>query len=559
VELILIFVVAGLVMLWRRRRGHVMRSSEVGAVGWVPGTNWRVLRPLARAEMRQLVRHPAFLIGIAMTPLMGLASTSEEAVWAGLSPAISLSLVPLAWTVIVAANLLVLRPRRTAVDELFSSAPAPQPVRTAGSLFMAAPAAAVAAVLTLAIVVLALFNDPLGSVNVGDVAVGPLLVAGGAVVGVAVARFLPRPVFGFAAAFAVSFIQARFFELDAWPWYRTEADPFRFLAFHVEPTSLRVDALEVRPSAWHLVYLVALIAMMACVALARSGVPRRLSAALAIAVFVVVGTGWIQTRPPSSARVAEMVSYVTSPREHQSCTVAGPTTLCAYPENRDRRDDWVERVGAVRALLPGSLSERRLDVIDRLPTIVGNSGCGPAPALESLPPKVVAAVSADDAWPADGAVHPGTANFPCGGHSTNELFTAVQVGSWAVGLPPSPHGPDVRCSAQGQARAVVALWLGGAATPSATKSYKEIVTEFQAGPITFAGWSEPPMFGATFDADDMRLARALLALPVEHVQAGVSSAWDRLVDPATPSSAVADLFGISERGARLGRDSTACR
>lgn len=551
-ELILIFVVAGLVVLWRRRRGYVMRSSEVGAVGWVPGTNWGVLRPLARAEMRQLVRHPAFLIGIAVTPLMLFASTSEEAVWAGLSPAISLAFVPLAWTVIVAADLRVLRPRRTAVDELFSAAPAPQPVRTAGSLFMAVPAAAVAAAFTVGTVVFLLLSDPPGSVNVGDVAVGPLLVAGGAVVGVAVARFIPRPVFGFAAAFAVSFIQARFFELEAWPWYRTEADPFRFLAFHVEPTSLRVDALEVRPSAWHLVYLVALIAMMACVALAHSGVPRRLSVALAIAVFVVVGTGWIQTRPPSSARVAEMISYLTTPREHQSCTAAGPTTLCAFPESQDRVDDWVERVGAVRALLPGSLSERRLDVIDRLPTVVGNSGCGPAPALESLPPRVVAAVGADDAWPADGALHPGTNYWPCSSRGTNELFTAVQVGSWAVGLPPSPHGADVRCSAQGQARGVVALWLGGAATPSSSTSYKEILVEFPSGPITFAGWSEPPMFGAVFHADDMRLARALLALPVEQVRAGVSAEWARLTNPATPSSAVADMFGVSERGVPVG-------
>lgn len=551
-ELVLIAIAIFLILRWRRK-GVAPLSSEVGPVGWVPGADWRVMRPLARAEMRQLVRHPAFLVGIAITPLMLFASTSEEEVWAGLSPAISLALVPLAWTVIVAADMIVLRPRRTAVDELFAAAPAPQPVRTAGSLFMAVPATAVAALFTAGTVAFLLSHDRPGSVNVGDVAAGPLLVAGGAVVGVAVARFLRWPVFGFAAAFAVAFIQARFFEIATWPWYRAEADPIRFLAFHVEPTSVRVEALEVRPSLWHLVYLVGLIAVMACVALARNGVPRRLAVALAVAVMVVVGTGWVQTRPLSAARIAKMASYVASPREHQSCTVDAATTLCAYPKNEVKVDDWAERVKAVRALLPPSLSERRLDVIDRLPTVVGNSGCGPMSIIKALPPPVVDAVSVDEAWPADGAVHPGTSTFPCGGHETNELFTAVQVGSWSVGLPPSPHGADVRCSAQGQARGVVALWLGGAATPSSSRSYKEILVEFPQGPITFAGWSDPPMFGAVFHADDMRLARALLALPVEQVRAGVSAEWARLTNPATPSSALADLFGVSERGAPPGR------
>ncbi len=148
-------------------------------------------------------------------------------------------------------------------------------------------------------------------------------------------------------------------------------------------------------------------------------------------------------------------------------------------------------------------------------------------------------------WPADGAVHPGTNHFPCGGAGVGELFTAIQVGAWAVGLPPSPHGLDQRCSASGQARAVVALWLGAAATPDGARRLRRVVAENDgASMLTFPGWDDPPMWGARFAADDALVAAALAERPTGEVGAAVRAAWETLTDPATPSAGLGELLDL---------------
>ena len=60
---ILIFAALGVWWLVRsvRRRRESGPLPERGAVGWVIGTRWRTLVPLARAENRQLIRHPVFV------------------------------------------------------------------------------------------------------------------------------------------------------------------------------------------------------------------------------------------------------------------------------------------------------------------------------------------------------------------------------------------------------------------------------------------------------------------------------------------------------------------
>src|SRR3954469_21578618 len=98
-ELIPIAVVAGLFLLWRRQKRRVAPAADIGALPWVEGPNWRGVGPLMRAESRHLLKHPAFLVGIAVTPLMMVLSTASDqegnATWLRLSPAIALGLVPL--------------------------------------------------------------------------------------------------------------------------------------------------------------------------------------------------------------------------------------------------------------------------------------------------------------------------------------------------------------------------------------------------------------------------------------------------------------------------------
>ena len=217
-------------------------------------------------------------------------------------------------------------------------------MRTTALLATAPAAALVAAVLAAAWVGLRATNlvgGPLaGSPEVPEIAAGVVLVAGSVAVGVAVARWLPHVVFGVLAAVATILIQARFLDVTTWPWDREESDPLRFLAFLAQRTSVGRPGLEVRPAWWHLLYLVALVALMVGVALLRDGWARPTGAVLAAAVLVGAGAGWRQTRPPSDAAVAAMVRQLEQPVDGQTCVAATTARFCHDVVDEERVDEW---------------------------------------------------------------------------------------------------------------------------------------------------------------------------------------------------------------------------
>jgi hypothetical protein len=97
----------------------------------------------------------------------------------------------------------------------------------------------------------------------------------------------------------------------------------------------------------------------------------------------------------------------------------------------------------------------------------------------------------------------------------------------------------VRCRADGQARAVAALWLGAAATPDGARLLRDVVAD--AGPastLTFAGWDDPPMWGVRFKTADARAALNLLERPTADVTRALADRWPSIVDPHTPASAL---------------------
>lgn len=563
-EALLIVAIIAVVSYVRRRRHGPVVVSEIGPVGWVEGTEWAVARPLARADARRFVRHPAFIIGLAITPLMLWAALGTETSWRSISTGIALACVPLGWATIIGAHLLGTQARRSGADEVLAASPAPQPVRTSG-LLLAGAVPAVASALLVAGWVLLLpgVRDGLnGAARPLEVGAGVLIVAGSVAVGVAVARFWSFAGAGVLAAVVTVVLQARFLDVTTWPWDRQQSDPLRFLAFLAEPTSVGHEALEVRPAGWHLLYLAGLVGMMAVVALARDGLRPRVIGALGACLAVVAVAGVMQVQPPSDRQVGAMVDFLTNPIAHQRCVEDGNAQYCAYPRNEHRLDDWQQRAEAVLALVPDEVARRRLDVVDRVPTMTGSPDCSPQPFLEGLPAEVVDAVTPATVWPRDGDVHPGTSRFPCGGRQTAEFFTAVQVGAWAVGLPPSPHGRDERCAAHGQARAVLALWLGAAASPDGRLRLEQVLDEraHEGTPtLTFADWDEPPMWGVEFATVDAELAHAAAGLPVDRVRAVVTGEWDTLTDRDTPSTTFARLLGLDPRSSQSGTTTMACR
>lgn len=553
---VLVFAALGVFWIVRsiRRRRAAGPPPEHGPVGWTTGTRWRTLVPLARAENRRLARHPAFIAGIALTPLMMWAATMVDAAasgepWRTLSPAIALALVPLGWFTIVATNLLALRPARTRASELFATLPAPQPVRTAGALTTMITASSAAALLAAGwIALLSTRDDHVGTPQWGEIAAGVLIVTGAVTVGVAVARWLPFAAFGIAAAVAVSVIQSRFLDDTTWPWNMAHSHPVRFLGFLAEPTAVGDPALEIRPEWWHLAYLTGLIGVMCAIALARDGLPRAVGMMLAVAVAIVTTSGWAQTRPPSAGQVDAMVDYITQPSEHQICEQRANARYCAYPPFRHLIDDWQARVEGVIALLPAGGVNSSVEVIQRVPTTIGNDDCQPQPFLAGLPEPVADRLTPPAVWPDDGQLHPdlGNGSFACDDRPTNEFFTAVQAGAWAVGLPAAPHHGEQRCTADGQARAVLALWLAAAATPDGPDLLHDLSSEGASGngALTFDGWDNPPMWGVIYHASDAALAHAMLEDSATDLATRLGDDWRRWIDPTTPSADLAHHLGL---------------
>ncbi|MDP1795335.1 MAG: hypothetical protein Q8K63_14450 [Acidimicrobiales bacterium] len=559
------FVFIGLAVYFfvRSRRSEETRpvSPEVDAVGWVTDTNWRVVGPLARVETRRLLLHPAFVFGLVFSLLtLSLATVSDSAgtEWVGVSGGVALGLAPLGWFAIAAVHLLTTRPRRTGADGLFASLPAPQPTRSAALLATMVGAFGVASALAAGFVAYRYQADWIlgDGPDYLEILAGPLLIAGGVAVGVAIGRYLPHPLFGAAGAIAVIFIQLRLGTPTSWPWMAEEAHPVRMLGFVAQSTAATA-VLEFRPAGWHLVYLVALIVVMALVALARDGVTRPLAGGLAVAVVSVGVAGWMQTRPAPPSTVAAMVRYLEEPMEHLDCAERDAVRYCVAERGTRELPVWQARVRDLRALAPAAFVGRTLEVTERVPTVIGNQNCSPQPYTDSLVAAVAKAIDPAKVWPAGSAVHPGIDTMPCSSTSVHGFFFATQVGSWAVGLPPSPHGLDQRCRADGRARAALALWLAAKVSPQGRATLRDLVAETPgASHLVFPGWNHPPMWGVEFAVADAQLALRLL--DTDATAEKVRAAWDRVVDPATSSEELAVIAGVVAPSGVVATGRTAC-
>lgn len=563
-ELIVVAVVLYLVFRGLSRAGNRIDGGHL--VGWVPDTKWRVVAPLTRTNVRLVLRHPAFVTGVLVTLLMMMfAATESVSSWRYASARIAFGLVPLGWLTIIAVNLVMLRPRRTGTEELLSALPAPQPVRTSAMLCAAIGPVIAAAILAAALVIVVSSRDEVrGSPQWAEIAVGVLIVAGSVCVGVAVARWLPNPGFGVLAVVATIVIQARFLDVTTWPWNRSEGDQLRFLGFLASPTSVTDDFLELRPAGWHLAYLGGLVAVMAGIALAREGMRRPVAIAVGTSVLVVATAGWMQTRPVSAAQRDAMTSYLVQPDDHQICETSSTARFCAYPNFAAELSGWQDRVHQTLAVLPAAALAARppLEVIQRPAIIVSNDNCSARPFQEGLPPSVAASVSAADLWPDDGHVHPPFVeeSFPCSERTANGFFLAVQTGAWVVGLPPAPHHSNERCTAGGQARAVVALWAGAAATPNGATTLRDVIADGSSGGsvIDFDDWDDPPMWGVDYTVADADIALLMLDLPADDVRAALALDWARWTDPRTPSTALATELRLAGAAAAPSSANATC-
>ncbi|MEA2686388.1 MAG: hypothetical protein QOE93_1583 [Actinomycetota bacterium] len=497
----------------------------------------RVVRALARVEARRLLRHPSFVIGTALTILL-VDSAGYTNILPEVDSAAVVALAIMGWATLIATNLAALRSRRDGTDELFDSLPTPVTARTAAHLVSGLGAVPVAVLVLGGYVAYLMATGSIGSPNVAELLVGPLLVAGGAALGVLVARWAPHPLVAPLVVVATVFMQGKLSE--------SEVSPFRWMAFSVDGVGLDDGNPFPGQVDWHVLFLLGTVAIAAALALGRHGFSRRVTTFLVGAVVVSAVAAFAQTRPLSDGNARRQALALTAPE--LACEVRGGVRYCVEPGYEVRFGQWDPPVQAVLARVPGSVRERGLVVSMREPNVVGNQNCTPKPMLEQVPAPVRALVTPEQVWPADNAVHPWR-YWPwdpgCSFTDHGTVLT-VQVGSWAVGLPPAQSATPP-CVASGQARSVLALWLAGQSTPGAPAALAEVLrTSERLGSVDTIEFDSNnwPNWGVAFAHTDVAAALALLQRPGDDVGRIVSANWDRLTDPSTPSSDLTALVGL---------------
>jgi hypothetical protein len=496
----------------------------------------RSVAALGRVEARQLLRHPGTRVGLLLTAFFSYLVYSEDAGADALfDPAntFGASLLLLAWGLLIAANLGALRSRRSGTDELVASTPMRPATRTLGHAVGAlagVPVAVVALGVSFAVWQFrpATIGAPPSALMLNIV----LLVAGGAVVGVLLARWLPYPAVGAVGVIATIVLQSNLgHEHPQWRW------------LHFAPGDTYATPFDVGPAGWHVVYVAALVALGIILAVARHGLARPVTIALAVVVAVLGATGWIQTRPPSAAAVAGQVARLNDPAAHQVCERHSGVQFCAWSGYRGWIDEWRRPVTAVLALAPAAARAKVTEVRQ----VTGKI---------ELIPQIERRVDRAKAWPGDGAVHPGLEWY-----LHHELALGYQTAARLVGLPASVGYRQRACSAAGQARVVVALWLAGHATPKAGAMLRSRSTDVQARgpgglvalePLDVIPNYDDPTYGDTNTSEvgsvgrgaDIVAVAELLALPVEQVSRAINANWDQLTSPATPAAAVFDAVGV---------------
>lgn len=503
--------------------------------------DWRVALSLAPGEARRIVRSAAFLLFLPLSVFALMAANAadaEKTIWSQASISVALGLVPLGWCLIALTDLAVLRDKRHGVDTMTATMPAAEAARTGGHLLGGLVGVPIGAVLLgIAIVIEEQLSDPSGTPDLLELAVPLFIVAGAAVLGVALGRWLPWALVSAPTIIATIFLASQFRDL--------RVSRVRFLGFATNPTSTSLPALEVRPRLLHLVWLAAWIGLTAVVALARHVRGLRLAVVAGVLGVVAIVAGIAQTRPLDDETASARAGFLNQPSMHQRCETVAEVDYCAYPHNEVNLDRWQRMVAQIQSHLPPPARGRNLVVSQRLPWMSGNPNCGQSQSLDLIDETISARVSVNDAWPADGHVHPGIVKeqLPCGGTTLDGLFTGVQIGAWAVGLPPAQWGRGQTCAADGQARAVVAIWLGTLDGGRLDTYVDDVVTDLDA-PLDHSSWNNPPPWGVDWHPRDLIAALAITTVPTEQVDVILAAHWNEFVDPSTPTTRLLELVGL---------------
>lgn len=485
----------------------------------------KVAAALSRVEARDLVGSPWFGAGLGLLLVCYLslawvwgAGNGEH--WSQVVALAPWLAHPLVGMVVLAAHRGATRARRDGADELFDTCPADPTTRTWGFLASAwVPVAVLAAFFVVYAVTVGLRSPDLyGSVGADAVAVvlsALVLGAGGVVLGVALGRWAAFALVPLVAVAAIGFLSLRLVTAGDPGW-----NPLQQLSTFPpisEETSVFGD-----PPAWsHLGWVLTLTGAVVMVAIARHRRDRKVAVMGALAGLLVAATGVAATRPLPAASAQRIAALVSDPAGRQSCRLAASVPVCTYPGHDELAERIVDEVTPVAAMLPDSALPVTLR--QRYPGTIGD-----------LPPEVARRLP-------DGVPPVPAEEVALGFSASRDTIreAGLLVSLRVVGLPQEPDPDDRPLVIAGQARGVVALWLGTRGLPpGAARALASGRTPSDLGdrdPDAFdRGYAWPGCTApVVWSAQDLRAARALLAVPEEIVRAVVHQGWTRWLDPAT--------------------------
>ncbi|WP_431930423.1 hypothetical protein [Nonomuraea jabiensis] len=275
-----------------------------------------------------------------------------------------------------------------------------------------------------------------------------------------------------------------------------------------------------RPSALHLVYVLAAAAVFGGIALLRHRLRPVPVAAVVMGLAVAVPSGAIaaSTRPPAQfpTNVTLTLDHVDSrvreryfgPHAYR-CAERQGITYCAFPGYEPWIPLWEQAVRPVVAALPAALRARVPQVRQMTPTwsFADDSGMVQPPM----------------SW----------------GHPDQRRMLAEDVAFRTTGLYDSavrhftPSRPGTPCDVRGQARTVVALWLIGQVSPPEAR--RQLYVDGDRRRLSGLDWGQA----------EIGYAKLLLASPGarERVQAN----WDTLMKPTTTIDQALPLLGLGRR------------
>lgn len=549
-------LIVGLVYLVTHRTDRVLPEARWSlaadtapapyrASGPVRGT--RVALALARCEARWWLAAPSYTFAIVFAA-MGVVlpilvfRNFEMASIVDLAGFFGILVWPTAGMVIVGAHRAATRSRRDRTGELYETLPASSGVRTAGTGGIAIVGIVIVLVTIAAWSLLALRAGVAGGVPArfwAEAALGVMLVFGAGTLAIVLAKVAPWSLAPFVAIVAVAQLNGRL-ALSITP--HTSRQRWLGVWGGLPDVPQRFD---VRPIGVHVLYVAALALLCAAAAGLAFRPTWRRGAVLGIAAVLVVALAFVQLQPISSATAGAIASQIRDPTAHEVCRSRGQLRACAYAPYDEFLDDWLSNAQRVVAIVP-----RRF-----------GAALGPLLMVQQLSDKKVAQldpriVRALRTRPAPVAAARSTLRLGFGGliNGHARFAHAVAVAQWAVGLP-VPNPRRATCSASGQPRGIIALWLavravGGASRLDGTGNAASVVYGDNADASTAAyvvPWDDGYAYvqsPVVWRASDLAAARALLRRSDRVVEAKLAAYWRDLVAEHAGPEVLRRIFGI---------------